>query len=220
MQPQSHRRRRAARRSWIWSTGNAGGRSATFGTGEVPLLSIFAARQQCQGPHIVRSAGSAPLSRSARTARRQGQWGLIAAGEDLVHARLWEISENLHRAELTALERDEHVAEWIRLANEKTKLDGVSSQVGTKLSKRGRTGEGRPESGVRAASRELGIDKDDAHRAVKVAGLSDAAKKEARKVGLDDNWSSPSQPQKRPRVHDRALESSGDMRRNRLSVGV
>ena len=31
--------------------------------------------------------------------------------------RMWEISENLHRAELTTLERDEQVAEWIRLAS-------------------------------------------------------------------------------------------------------
>ena len=28
-----------------------------------------------------------------------------------------EIAENLHRADLTALERDEHIAEWIRLAD-------------------------------------------------------------------------------------------------------
>jgi hypothetical protein len=28
-----------------------------------------------------------------------------------------EIAENLHRADLTALERDKHVAEWIRLAD-------------------------------------------------------------------------------------------------------
>jgi ParB/RepB/Spo0J family partition protein len=31
-------------------------------------------------------------------------------------ARLWEISENLHRAELTVLERAEHIAEWINLS--------------------------------------------------------------------------------------------------------
>jgi hypothetical protein len=29
-------------------------------------------------------------------------------------ARLWEIAENLHRAELTALERAEHISQWIR----------------------------------------------------------------------------------------------------------
>ena len=34
---------------------------------------------------------------------------------------------------------------------------------------------------MRAAARELGIDKDDAHRALKVASLSDEAKEMARK---------------------------------------
>jgi ParB-like chromosome segregation protein Spo0J len=92
-------------------------------------------------------------------------------------ARLWEISENLDRAELTKLERDEQVAEWIRLTEE------ASSQVATKPK------DGRPESGVRAAARELGVDKDDAHRAVKVASLSDEAKAAAREHGLDNNRS-------------------------------
>jgi ParB-like chromosome segregation protein Spo0J len=92
-------------------------------------------------------------------------------------ARMWEISENLARAELTALERDEHVAEWIRLA-------GKPAQVAP-VSKGGRGNEG----GVRAAARDLGIDRDDARRATKVASLSDEAKQAAREAGLDDNRS-------------------------------
>src|SRR3954471_13123367 len=50
-------------------------------------------------------------------------------------ARLWEIAENLHRADLTVQERSEHVAEWIRLTDEKL------AQLGP-VSTRGRT-EGR-----------------------------------------------------------------------------
>src|SRR5262245_2993159 len=42
------------------------------------------------------------------------------------NARMWEIAENLHRSELTKLERDENVAEWIRL------VEQVSSQSATK----------------------------------------------------------------------------------------
>ncbi|MFZ3181356.1 MAG: hypothetical protein WA156_14370 [Methylocystis silviterrae] len=83
------------------------------------------------------------------------------------------------RAELTALERDEHVAEWIRLA------ERVSAQVAPKLSARGRSGEGRPESGVRAAARDLGVDRDDARRATKVASLSDEAKRVAASGAFD-----------------------------------
>ena len=50
-------------------------------------------------------------------ARKLG-WEEIEAREfdgDKDHARLWEIAENLHRADLTALERSEMIAEWVRL---------------------------------------------------------------------------------------------------------
>lgn len=92
-------------------------------------------------------------------------------------ARLWEIAENLHRADLKKLERDEQVAEWVKIT------DRLSAQSVQKA-----TG-GRPEGGISAASRELGIERMDASRALKVASLSDAAKDAARDVGLDDNRS-------------------------------
>ncbi len=91
-------------------------------------------------------------------------------GEDA--ARLWEIAENLHRAELTALERAENIAEWIRLADKVGQLDP--------LSKGGRGNEG----GVRAAAREIGVERMEARRAEKVASLSDDAKEAAREAGL------------------------------------
>ena len=40
--------------------------------------------------------------------------GVMETGSEL-EARLWEIAENLHRAELTALERAEHISQWIKL---------------------------------------------------------------------------------------------------------
>ena len=46
---------------------------------------------------------------------------------------------------------------------------------------------GRPESGVKAAARALGVNRMDAHRAVKVASLSPEAKAAAVDAGLDDN---------------------------------
>lgn len=92
--------------------------------------------------------------------------------------RMWEISENLDRAELVQLDRDEQVTEWIALAGRR---EGVSFQHETKPKG------GRPKSGVRAAARELGIESVDAHRAVKVAGLSPEAKVAAREAGLDNN---------------------------------
>lgn len=102
-------------------------------------------------------------------------------------ARMWEIAENLHRADLTVLQRDEHVSEWIRLAENKA-ID-LSLQLATKGPFKSGEKPHRPESGVRAASRELGIESTDAHRAVKVASLSDEAKEAAREVGLDNNRS-------------------------------
>lgn len=95
--------------------------------------------------------------------------------------RLIEISENLHRAELTALERSELTAEWIRLTT------AQSSQPETIEGRRSDGRGHRPQGGVNAAARELGISKADAHRAVKVAALSPEAKEAARDAGLADN---------------------------------
>jgi ParB family chromosome partitioning protein len=106
---------------------------------------------------------------------------------DATGARMMEIAENLDRAELTALERDEHVAEWIILA-EKQNLILAQSAPKSKTESNPK-GAGRHESGVRAASREIGVDRDDASRAKQVAGLSDEAKAVAREAGLDDNRS-------------------------------
>jgi ParB family transcriptional regulator, chromosome partitioning protein len=91
-------------------------------------------------------------------------------------SRMWEIAENLHRADLTALERSEHIAEWVRLAEDKPAQVAPVSKGG-----RGNTG------GINAATRDLGIDRTDAQRSIKVAGLAPEAKQAAREAGIDDN---------------------------------
>lgn len=70
---------------------------------------------------------------------------------------------NLHRAELTALERDKLVAEWVELVGDKP---GQVAQVCG--------GRGNKE-GVSEASRQLGIERTDVQRALKVASLSPEA---------------------------------------------
>lgn len=112
--------------------------------------------------------------------RRLGWEAIEAFVEDIdeVDAELWEISENLHRSELTTLERDEQVARWISLTEKKVLAQTEPKPLG-----------GRPEGGIRAAARELGVDRNDAARALKVAALSDEAKAAARDAGLDDNRS-------------------------------
>ena len=71
-------------------------------------------------------------------------------------ARMWELSENLHRAELTLLEYAQHLAEWIKLANEREKVTQFASPGGRQPAP----------TGIRAAARELGITKRQAQRAL------------------------------------------------------
>lgn len=105
--------------------------------------------------------------------------------DDEIAARKWEISENLHRAELSVLERSDHISEWIELteqkiAEEKNKLTNCESNKRTR---------GQPEGGIEAAERELGLKRMEGRRAVSVASLPEEAKQAARESGLDDHQS-------------------------------
>lgn len=99
--------------------------------------------------------------------------------DDYRACRLWEISENLHRAELSQLDRDRLVNEWCELIGQ----DGISAQVGQKI------GRGRPQGGESETARQLGLARQDVQRARKVASLSPEAQEAARRVGLEDNRS-------------------------------
>src|SRR4051812_14487346 len=100
-------------------------------------------------------------------------------------ARMWEIAETLHRADLSALERSEPIAEWDRLAAEKPALQAVQ---GEPLESRRADGRGhRREGGERAAARELGLDRLKLRRAKQVAALSPEAKAAAIECGLHTN---------------------------------
>jgi ParB-like nuclease domain len=59
-------------------------------------------------------------------------------------ARMWEISENLHRAELTPFEHDEQVAEWVRLTQAEQAISGQNVQ---------KKGRGRRKGGISEAAR-------------------------------------------------------------------
>lgn len=85
-----------------------------------------------------------------------------------------EIAENLHRAELSVQERADHIAEWVRLTE-----DRQSAQLAPK----GPVGH-RPEGGINAAARELGIERTEAQRAVKIAGISEEARSAAADAGV------------------------------------
>ena len=100
---------------------------------------------------------------------------------------MWEIAENLYRAELTTLEPSEQIAEWLRLSKEvltrhEPNADTISSQLATKT-------RGRPKGGTSDAAREIRFDRDAALRAEKIDSLPDEDKEAAVEHGLDNNQS-------------------------------
>jgi ParB family chromosome partitioning protein len=150
---------------------------------------------------LARSIGELGLQSAPTIVEREGRYVLVAGRHriealrqlgvksvlvrlvdfDDIEARLWTISENLHRAELTVAQRAAQLAEYAELT-QRTRAaaqTGVLRQVGAKV--------GRPESGNRAAARELGLTEQEVRRARAIAGLSEAAMAAATEEGLDDN---------------------------------
>jgi len=119
--------------------------------------------------------------RSIREAARMLGWENIAAvvmDGDMRACRLWEIAENLHRAELSDVERSKLIEEWRELTVEKV------SQVETPL------GGAQPHDvGVSKTAQELGITRDEVRRAHKIATIAPEALEAARELGLDNNQS-------------------------------
>jgi ParB/RepB/Spo0J family partition protein len=95
----------------------------------------------------------------------------VTEDADENRARMWEIAENLHRCELTTLERSEQIAEWVRLSG----LFHVKHSLHPK------------DEGKRAAARDLGLAPATVHRALKIDSLSDEAKEAARETGVESS---------------------------------
>jgi hypothetical protein len=121
---------------------------------------------------------------------------------DDVDAQLWQLSENLHRAELTKLQYDQQVVKYAELLKAKRAgetvapiqpppkeipPEGVSRQVDAKPPYKNVGG--RPEGGHRQAARELNIPEATVRRAYLTASLSTEAQEAAVEAGLDDNRS-------------------------------
>jgi hypothetical protein len=121
-------------------------------------------------------------------------------------ARMWQIAENLHRAELTVLERSEQLAEWIRLAGEHD-----AAQVDPHQPRKA----GQQPGGINDASRELGIERKAAQRAAKIDSLTDEAKETARDLGLDDNQSALLEAAKAESAEDQVEALKQRQERNR-----
>jgi ParB-like chromosome segregation protein Spo0J len=101
----------------------------------------------------------------------------IDSDRDRDDLEMIEIAENLHRSDLTALERSNQIARWTELTAERAR------QVDEPLP----GGKQPGEKGQAKAARELGISEPDVRRAVKVASISPEAQQAAREAGLDNN---------------------------------
>jgi hypothetical protein len=99
------------------------------------------------------------------------------------HARMAEIAENLHRAELTALERSDQIDEWLKLAVEDADKPAQHAQVSPGSVGRGNKG------GLSEAAREIGVTREGARRPQTIAAMPAEAKDAARDLGLADNQS-------------------------------
>jgi ParB-like chromosome segregation protein Spo0J len=126
-------------------------------------------------------------------AAEQLQWHFIEASvvqwDDLT-VRQWEIAENLHRADLTALEHDQHVAEWVKIEIEKQKQHELQSGHFTQIESKRTDGRGhRPEGGVAATARDLGIERTKVRRALEVDKIAPEAKEAAVEAGIANTQS-------------------------------
>lgn len=98
-----------------------------------------------------------------------------------IEARLWAISENLHRTELTVVQRTEQVAEYAELAKQK-----LEAQKGVQLA-HPRGGAQPHDTGLSEASRGLGLTREEVRRSQTIAALPERTKESARSLGYDDN---------------------------------
>jgi ParB-like chromosome segregation protein Spo0J len=125
-----------------------------------------------------------------------------------IERELQEIAENLHRSELTALERDTQIGRWAELTA--AKVGQVDPPSG---------GAQPAEKGVRKVARELSLERKDVARAVKVASISPAAKQAARDAGLGNNRTAllavPKKPRRKLRSPRYALSHRPRLRRRR-----
>jgi ParB family chromosome partitioning protein len=108
-----------------------------------------------------------------------------------IEGRLVEVTENLHRAELTVQERSEHIARWLELLDEKRKADAEEGQPLEEGGQLGHpSGGAQPhDKGIAKVAGELGTSRQQVRRAVKIARIIPEAKEAAKAAGLDNNQS-------------------------------
>ena len=124
---------------------------------------------------------------------------------DKIERQLWRIAENLHRADLTKLQRAELVKKWAELIKQQAKAVQVAQPGGHQPD----------DKGVSKAAKQLGVSRDEVRRSKKIASISPAAKTAAKAAGLDDNQAAllkiakePTPKEQIKRVHELAKARS------------
>ena len=92
-------------------------------------------------------------------------------------ARLWEDSENLHRVELTVLERSERIERWRRHFKKMAKASQVAGPGGRQPK----------DAGITKTAQKLGFSVDEVSRAKKISRIFPKVKAKVNKLGLGDN---------------------------------
>jgi ParB-like chromosome segregation protein Spo0J len=95
------------------------------------------------------------------------------------NARIWQLMENLYRANLTPLQRAEHVAELVQLVRDGDKGGQVAHPGGQQPHDRG----------ISRAAKILGFTREEVRRSQAIAGISEEAKEKAKEKGLDKKQS-------------------------------
>jgi ParB family chromosome partitioning protein len=96
---------------------------------------------------------------------------------DKIDRQLWRIAENLHRGDLTKLQRAEYVKKWDELIKKRAK-GGQAAQLG---------GRQPHDKGLSKTANQLRISREAVRRSKKIAGISPKAKKAAKAAGLSNN---------------------------------